>query len=68
MYNKRAKKEGMIHMERRVDCNKCQYYYVTWDPKFPRGCKAFGFKTRELPSLSVFRSSGQPCLRFTPKK
>lgn len=55
-------------MERRVDCSKCQFYYVTWDPRFPKGCKAFGFKTREIPSLSVFRSSGQPCLRFIPKK
>ena len=57
----------MMKMNKRVDCNKCQYYYITWDPRFPKGCKAFGFKTNQLPSITVYRSSNQPCMRFTPK-
>lgn len=60
--------KGLVSMEeRRIDCYKCRYFYVTWDPKFPRGCKAFGFKTRRLPSLEVRRASGQACLKFEGK-
>nr|WP_152446166.1 hypothetical protein [Bacillus sp. THAF10] len=54
-------------MNRRINCLTCKYYYVTWDAKFPKGCKAFGFKTNQLPSLAVFRSSGAPCLKYEPK-
>lgn len=51
-----------------VNCFQCRNYMVTWDPKNPRGCKAYGFKTRELPSAVVKRSSGMECLRFEQKE
>ncbi|RED66248.1 uracil-DNA glycosylase [Cohnella lupini] len=51
----------------RIDCMKCRHFYVTWDPRNPKGCKAFGFKTSQMPSLAVFSSSGKPCLNFEPK-
>jgi hypothetical protein len=51
----------------RIDCMKCRHFYVTWDRKFPKGCRAMGFKSREIPSLAVFRSSGVQCLRFEAK-
>ncbi|WP_378127978.1 uracil-DNA glycosylase [Cohnella boryungensis] len=51
----------------RIDCMKCKHFYVTWDPRFPKGCKAFGFKSHTLPSLTVRSSSGQPCMMFEPK-
>lgn len=51
-----------------IDCFKCRYFYITWDANQPRGCKAFGFKTKQLPSAVVFESSGKPCLKFSPKK
>ncbi|WP_398291852.1 uracil-DNA glycosylase [Sporosarcina aquimarina] len=41
---------------------------MTWEPSHPRGCKAYGFKTRELPSAVVLRSSGLECMKFEPKK
>ena len=50
-----------------VDCFKCRYFFVTWDSNNPRGCKAFGFKTTQLPSEVVFENSGEPCLKFSPK-
>ncbi|TFE04203.1 uracil-DNA glycosylase [Jeotgalibacillus salarius] len=53
---------------KRINCHACKYYYVTWDPKFPKGCKAHGFKTKHLPSLEVFRASGHPCYAFEPKQ
>lgn len=51
-----------------IDCFQCVHFYITWDASHPRGCKAFDFKTRQLPSVVVFESSGQPCLKFQPKR
>jgi len=51
----------------RINCLKCQHFYVTWDPKFPKGCKAYDFKSRNMPSQAVLNSSGQPCLSYEPK-
>jgi hypothetical protein len=45
-------------------CNSCKHYYITWDIKFPYGCKAMGFKSGQAPSLSVYKSSGTECLLF----
>lgn len=50
-----------------VDCFKCKHFYVTWDEAKPKGCRAFGFKTNRLPSVVVFESSGEPCMKFEPK-
>ncbi|OXS78949.1 hypothetical protein [Domibacillus enclensis] len=46
---------------------KCRHFYVTWDPKAPRGCRAYGFKTKQVPSVVVKRSSGHPCFQFSLK-
>lgn len=51
-----------------VNCFQCRHFYVTWEPKHPRGCRAYGFKTRELPSAVVLRSSGMECMQFEQKK
>ncbi|GAA3406407.1 uracil-DNA glycosylase [Paenibacillus hodogayensis] len=53
--------------QKRIDCLKCIHFYVTWDPKLPKGCKAFGFKSQGLPSQVVFSSSGKPCMHFAAK-
>ncbi len=31
------------------------------------GCKAFGFKGKQIPSLVVLQSSGSPCTYFRDK-
>lgn len=51
-----------------VNCFACIYFYTTWDPANPRGCKAYGFKSKQLPSIVVKRSSGMECMKFEPKK
>jgi hypothetical protein len=51
----------------RINCLKCKYFYITWDKNFPRGCKAYGFKTVYLPSLLVWQSSGMDCLKYEGK-
>ncbi len=54
--------------EEKIDCYRCRYFFVTWDKYFPMGCKAFGFKSRDLPSSVVYRSSGIRCQKFEEKK
>lgn len=51
-----------------INCIKCKHYYITWDSKFPKGCMAYGFKCAEFPSAIVYRSTGEICISFTPKK
>lgn len=51
-----------------VDCFKCRFFKVTWDPQNPRACMAYGFKTRQLPSVVVKQSSGMECLKFASKQ
>jgi hypothetical protein len=50
-----------------IDCHKCKNYYVTWDKHFPHGCKAMGFKSKQLPSVKVFVSSNRECLLYKVK-
>ncbi|MED4534820.1 uracil-DNA glycosylase [Metabacillus fastidiosus] len=57
----------MVKRESPVNCITCKYFYVTWDPKFPNGCKAYGFKSAARPSVSVRRASGMDCLKYEKK-
>jgi hypothetical protein len=50
------------------DCYNCTYFFVTWQAHAPRGCKAFGFKTKNLPSMEVLKISGKDCVYYTPKR
>lgn len=51
----------MSASKRRADCFTCRHFFVTWNPRWPRGCRAFGFQTRELPSSLVRETSGGEC-------
>ncbi|WP_054032299.1 hypothetical protein [Desulfatitalea tepidiphila] len=50
--------------KRPIDCHKCRHYYVTWQESTPHGCRAMGFKSAQLPSVVVYRSSGAGCLYY----
>ena len=52
----------------RIDCLKCMYYATTWEKNFPRACKFHGFKSKYMPSISVFQSSGTECMGFVKKE
>ncbi|WP_321315520.1 uracil-DNA glycosylase [Halarcobacter sp.] len=54
-------------MEKRIVCQKCIYYFVTWQPTKPHGCKAYGFKSQLIPSVVVKNSSGSDCSFFQLK-
>lgn len=53
--------------EKKVNCIVCKHFYITWDKKFPRGCKLFGFKSHRLPSFAVRESTGSNCKNFESK-
>ncbi|MFK2821651.1 uracil-DNA glycosylase [Arcobacter sp. YIC-80] len=55
-------------MEKRIICQKCIYYYVTWEQNSPHGCKAYGFKSKIIPSIIVKNSSGSICSFYQQKK
>ncbi len=55
-------------MEGRVNCFMCRHFYITYDPNFPYGCRAAGFRSRVLPAEEVFISSGMQCLLYTEKE
>lgn len=50
-----------------VNCFDCRSFFITHEPAHPYGCRAMGFKSRELPSAAVLRSCGEPCLCREPK-
>lgn len=52
-----------------ITCHKCLYYFVTWDPPLPHGCRIMGFKSRLMPATEVRRTmQGKDCLLFKAKK
>ncbi len=53
--------------DERPDCLHCVHYFVTWESDRPRGCRAYEFKSAELPSDVVFSSSGERCQCFERK-
>ena len=51
----------------RPDCFHCVHFFVTWEPDRSRGCRAYEFKSPELPSEVVLASSGKACQLYEPK-
>ena len=54
-------------MKEKIVCQKCKFYYVTWEKTKPHGCKAYGFKSQMLPSMVVKQSSGTMCSLYQSK-
>jgi len=54
--------------EKRIACQGCRYYWITWEQRHPYGCRAHGFKTNRNPALAVFQASGITCQLYAPKK
>ncbi len=57
----------MKQQQRKINCFKCKYFYTTWDQRFPRGCRAYGFKSPHIPADYVFHASGHSCMKFEEK-
>jgi len=55
-------------MDDRIRCRQCRFFYITWDRKFPNGCRVLRFKSRTMPCHVVKASSGLPCQYFLRKE
>jgi len=51
----------------KVRCSDCAHYFITYNPTFPHGCRAVGFKSKVLPDRAVAAHSELPCQFFTAK-
>jgi hypothetical protein len=48
-------------MKKRIICQRCIHYFITWKPNQPHGCNAYGFKSKQIPAVVVKESSGMAC-------
>ena len=51
----------------KVNCLACRHFFITYNPRFPYGCRAASFKSRFLPAQEMFRNSGLMCQLFEEK-
>ncbi len=49
------------------NCHQCKHFFITFDSAVPYGCRAFRFKSKEIPSRTVKQNSGHECQAFTEK-
>ena len=49
----------------RLNCRGCGYFFVTYEPKNPWGCRKFGFKGKNLPAQIVYQATGTQCAYFS---
>ena len=52
----------------KIDCIQCEHFVITWDPRFPRACRLYGFRSRQFPSVEVVKATGEECIGFAQKK
>ena len=50
-----------------INCPSCAHYFITHEASFPYGCRAMGFKSKQLPSLAVVAATAEPCQSFQAK-
>lgn len=47
---------------------QCKHYHNTWEKDAPRGCKVYGMKSMQMPSVLVKQSSGSDCMSYEQKE
>jgi len=47
------------------NCFSCEHFYITYEAKFPYGCRAMGFKSMRMPAIDVFANSEMECNLMT---
>jgi hypothetical protein len=50
------------------NCFGCRHFFVTHESTHPYGCRAMGFKTAQLPAITVYANSGLSCQAYSPKE
>ncbi|RLB22376.1 MAG: uracil-DNA glycosylase [Deltaproteobacteria bacterium] len=55
-------------MPTKATCYTCRHFYITYEPTYPYGCRAMGFKSTQIPCVVVQMSSGIPCQAYEKKE
>jgi hypothetical protein len=51
-----------------INCFSCESFYITYDKKYPYGCRIIGFKSIRMPSADVYANSDMECGLFRQKE
>jgi hypothetical protein len=51
-----------------ADCNTCAHFFITWDKRYPYGCRAMNFMSSNSPNKDVFEVEGRDCLTYRSKQ
>ncbi len=66
-----VKKEEEISKENNnedsISCLRCAHYYITWNVKYPRGCRKYALETDLIPSDAVLIYTCKGCQYFKNK-
>tara|TARA_B100000029_G_C16892806_1_gene711024 strand:- start:205 stop:405 length:201 start_codon:yes stop_codon:yes gene_type:complete len=46
---------------RKIVCHGCKYFFITYRPERPWGCRKFGFISKMMPYSEVFLTTGMEC-------
>ena len=41
---------GLVVSDKQIECNSCAHFFITWNKRFPFGCRAMGFMSANSPS------------------
>jgi hypothetical protein len=58
----------MVAVAAEQRCTKCAHYFITYDVRFPYGCRLMGFKSRQLPQQEILRLTGIACQTFEARR
>lgn len=50
------------------NCMQCKHFFITYEPRTPKGCRKFSIKTAAIPSTVVKSTSGDECNGFEAKE
>lgn len=51
-----------------INCFYCEHFYITYETKYPYGCRAMGFKSARMPAVDVYKNSEMDCTLFVRKE
>jgi hypothetical protein len=51
-----------------INCFSCEHFYITYETKFPYGCRKIGFKSARMPAADVYSTSEMDCALFSKKE
>lgn len=58
---------GDNQLNARIPCMRCKHYQTTFDPRAPRGCNLYQFKSTLMPYILVKQSTGGDCPNFSER-